>query len=864
MARRHASSGPKSAGQVLVMFVLFLLVLLGISALAIDYASWLLTDRALQNVSDHAALAGASQFDDRTIASANCEGGLGQPHCNDARKQAWASLSHELGLNLSSTIISCLATVDSGDPDVAVGDSPTTGETDTSRASSGACTSEAVVDFGGHTVWVTTPPPNDGSYLDFGGRYSQNYGIVWVRVDRPVQSFLGGALGITPNDRTGWATAGALPADFALQTFCRDQIAPESGVCVNSAGVTIDGQGGIRLLRGDIGSNESLKVSSGTGQGVILETGNMFLVNQVCSNGTWGCPGNPQDPYGGIVNQDPSLAGAVMKNAFYMAPLPVPQFESPVDNDTDHSYDCSAPDVATNLCVPYRDQTNSTPSSPGNWTCSTTSSTPIRCGAPTITTDVVTGNSTVECVGQGGGNPGNHYYPNGVTAGASSIQGDAGNPRSNGNEYLNIDDDAETPDPDTTSTPANPPTDWVYTDNISTTGSASSTFTVSLGASGPRMSGLSTVRYTVFKTNAGAIPTLDDGNVVTVTVRLFSGSTTIFTDVPRTLTNVPTQYFFETGAITSGQFNSLRLQYTFNTTTTTGVAADRRGGGVAATEIQHPDPQPAVSPTIPPGYYESIIIPDGGCAVMDPTGEYSGGMRAYQMPGIYQFGGTGGTNDWKIQLGTDAFLIGDGVTLVFDFDWPDSGSSKGVATSADSGLVLNTMRVPGVAPCTPTETETLTLNESAASLGLLQYSAVCAAWGVDTSVTSGVRPGASAWNVCTSDCALDRTTDYDPVANYRGITFYFTPDPGWGTAHASMNPRNRFEMQGTDSGMAFRGVMYAPYDDVRISGGNGFSTVGQVLAWTVKFNGGSAFIDLDYPYAPTQAPPYLLEPTIQR
>jgi len=56
--------------------------------------------------------------------------------------------------------------------------------------------------------------------------------------------------------------------------------------------------------------------------------------------------------------------------------------------------------------------------------------------------------------------------------------------------------------------------------------------------------------------------------------------------------------------------------------------------------------------------------------------------------------------------------------------------------------------------------------------------------------------------------------------------------------------------------------LYAPYDDVTISGGNGFDTVGQVLAWTAKFNGGSASIVLDYPYAYVPASPYLLEPTV--
>jgi hypothetical protein len=834
------------------MFVLFLLVLLGVSALAIDYASWLLTDRSLQNFSDHAALAGASAFDDRTISSANCSGGLGQPKCYDARKQAWASLSNELDLNLSATIISCLATQGG-----LGGNSPNVGETDSSRANAGGCTGESVVDFKGHTLWVATPPPNDGSYLNYDGRYAQNYGIVWVRVDRPVRSFVGGALGIQPKPRTGWATAGALPADFALETFCRNNIAPESGVCVNSAGVTVDGQGGIRLLRGDVGSNESLTISAATGNGAIIETGNMFLVNRVCSNGTWSCPGNPQDPYGGIVNGEPSLGGAIMKNAFYMAPLPVPQFQSPVDG-VDHSANCTASDVATTLCVPWAGQ--GTLDSPGDWTCSTSLSTPVRCGAPTVTT--VGNSSTVECVGQGGGVSGNHYYP----VGPSLNSVNANPSQSNANKFQNIDDTSG--DPDTLTTPINPSADFLWIDDINVTGAGgpqTTSFVVNLGQSGPRLGGTSTVRYTAFKTDGGVPNNTLNPVTLRVTLQNGSGGTILADPTPRTLTDVPQEFEFTVGAgvIPAAQFNSLKLQFSFTSSGST-AAADERGGAIAWAEIEHPGPQPAVAPMIPPGYYESIVIPDGACAVMDPTGEYSG-LKAYQMPGIYQFGGDGNTNDWKIDLGTGAFLIGDGVTLVFDAGWPDSGSHKGVATASDSAIVLNTMRVPGVPPCTPTETEASTVNESAASLGLLTYSSVCGAWGVDTKVSSGVRPGALAWAPCTTTSAtscINRLSDYAPVAGYRGITFYFTPDPGWGTAHASMNPRNRFEMQGTDAGLAFRGVMYAPYDDVKISGGNGFSTVGQVLSWTVKFNGGSAFIDLDYPYEPTPAAPYLLEPTI--
>jgi len=80
-----------------------------------------------------------------------------------------------------------------------------------------------------------------------------------------------------------------------------------------------------------------------------------------------------------------------------------------------------------------------------------------------------------------------------------------------------------------------------------------------------------------------------------------------------------------------------------------------------------------------------------------------------------------------------------------------------------------------------------------------------------------------------------------------------------------MNIRQRFYMgggSGPQPGIAFRGVLYAPYDNVKITGSNGFNTVGQVLAWTAKFNGGGPTINLDYPYNYTPAAPYLLEPTV--
>lgn len=846
-----------STGQVLVLFVLFLLVLLGIAALAIDYAGWLLTDRYLQNVADHSALAGASEFRERQTQG-SCTGGLGQPKCIDARAQMWTSLNEELDLGLSATTINCLATEG---PDQ--GNSPPGGETTSARASSGACTSEAPVDFG-HTIWVSTPPPTYAAYTDPGGRFSSNFGVTFTRVDREVRSFLGGALGIQPDPRAGWATAGALQTSFALQVFCRDQIAPQSGACVNSAGLSIDGQGGIRLLRGDIGSNESLKVSATGGQGVQLHEGNMFLVNQVCSNATWNCPVGAGS-LGGISDGYPSLIG---KNAFYHAPLAVPHFASPLDIAGISDYDCAGASP-TNLCVPYQDQADLTPNAPGAWTCLTTGSL-NRCGSPFL--DLATVPPNVSCIGQGGGNPPLHYYPVGISAGGSSVTPDAAHPQANANKFRNIDDDYELPDPDTMDPAGDPPVDYLYTNDINISGAGgpqTTSFTVNLGQSGPRLSGTSTVRFTAFKTSSGAPD--DTGNPVTLQVRLLPGSGTAalaFLTTPA-LTNTPERFEFTVGAgvIPNSEFNSLRLQFIFESSG--GItAADERGGAVAWAGIEHPLPQPALAPMIPPGYYKSIDIPAASCAILDPTAEYSS-LEQYQMPGIYRFGGSGANNEKKIKVGDGSFLIGDGVTLVFDEDWPASGSNQGVAIGANGALVLNTMRINGTSPpCTPSETESTYVNMSA-PLTDLPHSAVCAAWAYDPGVTVGIRPGMNAWAHCdpldlTEPHCVNRS-EYDPTPGYRGITFYFTPDGDWATPHASINIQNRFEMQGgggNDAGIAFRGVLYAPYDDVKITGSNGFSTVGQVLAWSARFNGGSTFIDLDFPYDPDSSAPYLLEPTI--
>jgi hypothetical protein len=821
-------------GQVLVLFVLFLLVLLGVSALGIDYAGWLLTDRYLQNAADHAALAGASQFDDRTVQG-TCSGGSGNLMCVDARSLAWTSLSNELKLNLSAAAITALA----------ANDTPAGGQV------SGNYGGQAVTFM--DRIWVTTPPPNYAAYIDPGGRYTLNFGIVFVRVDRIVRSFLGGALGIQPGARTGWATAGALPTDYALQVFCRNYIAPQSGACGGSgqAGLVIDGLGGIRLLRGDIGSNESLKVTAQSGSGVILESGNMFVVQGDCSSSTWNCPQTPATA-GGIADADPNaVTTANNKNAFYMAPLPVPRYASPLDLVSVSQTNCNGADP-THLCVPYRPFGSS---QPGDWTCSNIDLNNL-CGDPVVPV----GGGQVSCVARLGGTPSPHLVPWSDGSGATSFDESPAVP--NGEDYTVIDDDPAVPDPDTTAA-SNPPADYVFMSGTLGTSGGSATQRVTYNLRPPfgiPQASTTTVRYVAFKTD-GTSALSSSGNEISVSVTLLQSGVPVpgGSEAPdaHTLTGTPTLYEFTVPAGQITNYTALSLRFTFHTTVDNGV---RQGGGIAWAEAQTPDLDPALPPMIPPGYYHEIIIPEDSCAILDPTGVYSG-LKAYQVPGIYRFG-TG--NDSQINIGLGSFLIGDGVTLVFNSEFPDPTGGRGIVIGGDGALVLNTARVPGAPPCTPTETESLAYNPAQGYLSDLPYSAVCAAWGVDPASTAAIRPGSYAWPYCDPLNLINphcvERADYSPTATYRGITFYFTPS-GWPPAGIT----GRFQMgggSGTQPGIAFRGVLYAPYDDVQISGGNGFNTVGQVLAWTAKFNGGGAYIDLDYPYELVPAAPYLLEPTV--
>src|SRR5205807_401530 len=92
--RGRPQRGNRQQGQTLVLFTLFLIVLLGSSALTVDYGSWLLFRRSYQNVADAAALAGVAQL--TRPRTDPCTGGTTKATC--ARQAAWTSVKQQLGL----------------------------------------------------------------------------------------------------------------------------------------------------------------------------------------------------------------------------------------------------------------------------------------------------------------------------------------------------------------------------------------------------------------------------------------------------------------------------------------------------------------------------------------------------------------------------------------------------------------------------------------------------------------------------------------------------------------------------------------------------------------------------------------------
>lgn len=235
----------EESGQVLVIVAIFMVVLIGFAALAVDYGSYLIARRGYQNVADSAALAGSAQLS-RPLNSTKLD---------NAQSAAWEALRRQLGLALP-------------------------GVPSASTAAGNSVTE------GGYELWVTTPPSNAGSKYPGNSALTGN-GAVFVRVEKDSPSFLSRIFGNTGRRIDAWATAGNQPTRWAVLALC-----PRNGACPSNAeSVTLAGTNtSLRVLDGDLGSNWGLKIQSNAADRLKLPGDSQaYLVDTTCGPSKFLC-----------------------------------------------------------------------------------------------------------------------------------------------------------------------------------------------------------------------------------------------------------------------------------------------------------------------------------------------------------------------------------------------------------------------------------------------------------------------------------------------------------------------------------------------------------------------------------------------
>jgi len=251
LRRRRDSS--QERGQTLAVFAIFLVVLLGSTALAVDYGSWLNARRTYQNVVDAAVLHGSVLLE-RPVTG---------PKQVIARRATWQSINDQLGLGLSGATLDGFAANDTsvGSPQVA----------------------------GGFRMWVSTPPlGGPGAY---GGNYVGSNRVMFAWVDRENPAFFSRILGIGDQQISAWATSGSFPNRFAVITLRKN------GQATNGNPTNIDINGGTELhvFDGDVGGNWGLSVN-GVGSALVMHstTGDaygVYMTENVPTGGNGWTPG---------------------------------------------------------------------------------------------------------------------------------------------------------------------------------------------------------------------------------------------------------------------------------------------------------------------------------------------------------------------------------------------------------------------------------------------------------------------------------------------------------------------------------------------------------------------------------------------
>ena len=233
----------RDRGQILVLFVLFVVVLIGFAAVAVDLGSYLKVRRDYQNAADAEALAGSPFL----VGSS--------PDRTSARHAAWDSLANQLNVTFPGT--------------------PWTSDTP-----AGTPVTDST---GTYSIWVSTPPINAGA--KYPGTYTgANDKSIFVYVQAQSPSYFSHVFGINGSLVSAWATAGNYPNQYAVITLRQPGQAGPAQPNINLAGTNVT----LTVIGGDVGGNYNMKLNSNTNL-VLPGDSNVYLHDYVsCGQSCWG------------------------------------------------------------------------------------------------------------------------------------------------------------------------------------------------------------------------------------------------------------------------------------------------------------------------------------------------------------------------------------------------------------------------------------------------------------------------------------------------------------------------------------------------------------------------------------------------
>jgi len=237
----EADAGPR--GQILILFALALVALIGFAAVAIDLGSYLKVRRDYQNAADAAALAGAPFL---TTAS---------PDRVSARRAAWTSLQGQLGITIPGT--------------------PWTADTDAASP-----VNDAANKF---SLWVSTPPIGSGAKYPGAFTGSADKAVfVWIEAQSP--SYLSRIFGINGSLVSAWATSGIFPNRFAVITLRQPTQSGPAQEDIRLAGTSV----ALTVIGGDVGGNWNMKLNSNNNL-ILPGDSQVYLHDYLsCGSSCWG------------------------------------------------------------------------------------------------------------------------------------------------------------------------------------------------------------------------------------------------------------------------------------------------------------------------------------------------------------------------------------------------------------------------------------------------------------------------------------------------------------------------------------------------------------------------------------------------